>query len=192
MRVGDFQAFADELAALRFYYSKSEQVLLLLLGFITCVLVSWRLLICGLPGGLSGKKVWYYSENVMTGVILAALLTYLITSDPNANEGARLYRLWAWIASLPLLLAAAVGAKAVLALRWWLKVEREGLYSRSGVRCYLIIWCVGSLVVGLFAGILCQNTQWLRVCLWLLALLSTPLCTPALAMLTLARNRRHL
>ncbi|MCI0540726.1 MAG: hypothetical protein L0Z50_36470 [Verrucomicrobiales bacterium] len=186
---GDFQAFDGELETVRFYYSPPERVIMSALGLISFVLLAWRFLIGGLAAGLSGRKLWFYLQNTLTVIFLLSILSLLMARNDEPNQDSRLYKLWPYIAWMPVFLGSAVMAKSILAFVIWNKVERRKLFAAKSISLYLAGWIVATAVPAILVMIVFENTPWLRSCFLLLSLLWVPLCGPGLAALSLANNR---
>ena len=118
-----------------------------------------------------------------------ATLAYLITGGDESNKDSQLYKWWPYVARMPFLLGIAVVAKSAFAFFLWNRVDSQRLLTGKASAFYLMGWGVATAVPSSLTLIVFENTLWLKFSFLLLSLLWVPLCGPALAMLSLARNR---
>jgi hypothetical protein len=185
----DFNALEHLWQQLRWRYSVEERAALLPLAVAATILLTWRWLTNGLAVGLSASKHLFYGANVLLVLALAAGLAGSIWQSESDDHFLHLYDLWPLIRLLPAGLAVLVVAKVTLGAWAWHQVTQQHLLAAKHVRVCLLAWVVLTGVLLALAAVMSPRTDWLRHLLMLGALLLTPLVRPALAMLSLRRNR---
>ena len=186
---GDFGGLDHLYWELRIRYSPAARWPVLASTLFAAMALSWRFLTGGLAIGLSANRAWYYTTNSICAIVLATALFLLIWRGDRTDHPLHLYQLWPWIVRLPLLLALAVFAKALVAAWAWTRVLRNDLLEGRRIAIYFCLWTLTTALLGAGVVFAFPHTAWLRYALMLLSLLIVPLAGPALAMLALLRNR---
>lgn len=192
MYCGNFQAFEEELRILQFYYSTWERIVLITLGFLSCILFTWELLVGGLPAALSGRKLWFHGRGVAIALLIMASLAYVIGRPTETDAPSRLYLWWPVVARLPVVLALGVLAKVGVSCGLWNSVAHRGLLPVRSVRRHLFLIALAALVPSLFMLVTFEHTAWLKYLLVLGSVFLMPWCGPPLAILALEKDRSAL
>ncbi len=174
---------------LGFYRTGLERLLFLVVVGTVFGLLSWRLLIMGLPIGLSGQRRWYWASNTLfVGWLLAALVVGL-SALSGEDRLVETYQLWPWVERLPLILSAVAMFKVAVGIWLWRRIWDLALVSRSGFLSYLGIWFLVSLGLAGVAGTGLSEARWLSLLWAQMALFLFPVLSPGFAILSMARNR---
>jgi pimeloyl-ACP methyl ester carboxylesterase len=155
------------------------------LALITLIVLTWRLLLVGLPAALSGRGRAFLltALSVLAGVLAAVRIGY----DPALVSG----RVQSVLPRLPWALALLFVAKCGTACGSFLRAIERRLMSKSLVARYVVFWLAATGMVVAFPVLLFADVPWLRDAAALGALSLVPLARVGRSALALEQNRHR-
>jgi pimeloyl-ACP methyl ester carboxylesterase len=181
----DTRYLADFWANSRAFFGPGRQVAVLLLALFAVMALTWRLLVEGLPAGLSGRGRTFLlvALAISAGVVGAVR----IGATPALLSG----RVQGFLPWLPWALALAFVAKSWTACWSFSRAHQRGLMSVRQLIGYLAFWLAATCFIVALPGVVFADVPWLQHLAGLAALSAVPAARVGWSALALDRNRHR-
>ncbi len=167
-----------------------NRALFIILGAGTLMLISLRLYLLSLPGGLSGSCMYYYAMNTCIVAALFCSIAFAIRQSQDDSSLLKLHQIWPAIMKLPWMIFGAVLIKCLGVARVWYTIQRDSIASNNSIWWIMVFWALSTLWLIAFVIVaIPPGVTWLYHLLLASTLLVCPLLSPGLAMLCYFRNR---